>query len=243
MPIKGLTTNIVPSFPILGKIRKGTQKQGNKFGEDLEYFRFDAKNSELQAFLESHYTNAPNHIPVHLPYPKPEDNFPCWLEDYTTNRDLKARCDGENIVLYLNKETQQYSKKPFPCLKETGKLCNCKEVGRLNVILPKVLEAGHIGYFILETHSKHDIVTINQFLGAIYQSTGNLTGIPMILSRYQREVSVPYFKDSIAKRTSATKNLVMLSLHPELVKTMTANNVLLPVQNFALIGASHEEEF
>jgi len=241
MPIKGLTTNLTPQFPILGKIRKGGAKQNNRFGQDLEHFRFDCNNNiQLQAFLESHYGAEPNNITVQLPFQTVEDNFPCWMEEYN-NSGLTKQCDGETIHLHLNEATQQYSKSPISCQFANG--CKCKQVGRLKVVLPKIIDLGRIGYFLLETHSKHDIIEINQFLLAIYNSFGSVSGIPMILSRYKREVSTPYqAKDGTVKRTKSIKNLVRLSLHPEVVKKMRSANVLMPVENYEQPQLDAEKE-
>lgn len=227
MPIKGLTTNRIPQFPILGKIRKGGKKQGNRFGQDLPYFRFDARDLELQEWIEKHLGSEPNKIQIQLPHEGVEDNFPCWLEDYSANKDLKLKCDGENIQMYLDKSTMQYRRaKNMVCVRDQGK-CSCKEVGRLKVIVPQILEAGYMGYFILETHSKNDIIHISQFLEAIHSTTRCLSNIPMILSKVEREISVPYQdKQGNMKRSRAKKYLIDLALHPSIIKNWVKNNLL-----------------
>jgi hypothetical protein len=40
MPIKGLTDTVLPSFPVLGKLRKGGPKGERGYGAELSYFRF-----------------------------------------------------------------------------------------------------------------------------------------------------------------------------------------------------------
>lgn len=68
-----------------------------------------------------------------------------------------------------------------------------------------------LGYFELQTHSKWDIIGINESLEAIYQALGTLKGVPFILSRREREISIPMEE----KRVRTTKSLLSIELEPQ----------------------------
>lgn len=180
MPIKGLT-NRKPKFPRLGIIRKGAEKKQGKPGEDLNYFRFDAPKSTLDE-VKNLYGEQPSSLRVFLPHHDTPSNFPCWMEEWFQSK-MNRRCDGDNQLIWFNNGA--YSKEPKPC---EGHSCQCKEVGRFQVILP---ELKRLGYFEVQTHSKWDILRLNENLEAVYQSLGSLRGVPMVLSRKEREVSIP----------------------------------------------------
>jgi hypothetical protein len=193
MPIKGLT-NRKPKFPRLGIIRKGAEKKQGKPGEDLSYFRFDAPKSTLDE-LKNFYGEQPSSLRVFLPHHDTSSNFPCWMEEWFQSR-MSRRCDGDNQLIWFNNGA--YSKEPKPC---EAPSCQCKEVGRFQVILP---ELKRLGYFEVQTHSKWDILGLNENLEAVYQSLGSLRGVPMVLSRKEREVSIP----RNGSRTKVTKYLL-----------------------------------
>lgn len=219
MPIKHLTTSSGNKLFRLGIIRKGGKKRGNQFGQDLDHFRFDCKDKRLEQALNAHYQNKPDKLAVQLPYRTVEENFPTWMEDYNANS-LKVQCDGERIQIYLDKETQRYDRpRNMPCMRNKG--CSCKEVGRLLVILPLAIESGYIGYFELQTHSKHDIVAIDSYLRDMYDRCGDLRSIPFEVYRYPQEISTRYEdKEGKARRSRQEKQLVGIRVHPMAVKQM-----------------------
>ena len=164
MPIKNLTDNVIPRFPRLGKLRKGGEKPttGNKPGAELNYFRFTSENPAIVAAFTEAYGAQPAMLRVYLPYPSTEMNFATWKEAWAAGG-LVHRCDGETCQIWRTPDGK-YSQQPKPC---PG---GCKEVGRLEVILPELITAGYVGYVTLETHSLHDLMNITATLEAVRQS-------------------------------------------------------------------------
>jgi hypothetical protein len=205
MPIKGLTDRTA-SFPKLGTIRKGAPKTGNRPGQDLDYFRFDSADAELEkAFLEI-YDQQPREINVFLPYKTTEQNFSSWMEEWAASS-LLRRCDGENQVIWLNDDKRTYGKGRKACLGCDGKT-GCKPSGRLFVVIP---ELKRLGYVEVQTHSKWDIMGLTENLVAIEQATGDLRGIPFKLCRRLRNISTP--RDN--GRARADKWLLALEVAPQ----------------------------
>lgn len=186
MPIKGLTTQ-APQFPIMGKLRKGAEKPTNskRPGMDQDHFRYtsDTHPESVKAFNK--LFKQPQSLTVLLPYSTVDENFEAWQEVWGSGR-LKHRCDGEMIHMVYDDQKRAYVyPKNMPC---PG---GCKQVGRLKVIIPTMLQAGHVGVVMLETHSKWDISGIYGALAHYYDMRKNLQGIEFILHRYPREVSTP----------------------------------------------------
>lgn len=205
MPIKRLQQDTA-SFPIIGKLRKGDKKpNSNQPGKDLDYFRFDTDDTDAMAKFVATYGNEPKAITVYLPFHSIEENFTSWQEEYSAGG-LKHRCDGETCVIW-QKSDGTYSREPKPC---PG---NCKEVGRLTVIIPELMR---FAYVSVETHSLNDIMQITRNLNAAFALRGDLTGIPFLLIRRPVEISTPG-KDG-GKRVRRTKALLFLEPHPEWVQ-------------------------
>lgn len=201
MAIRGLTTGKA-RFPTIGKLRKGSAAQGG-IGKDLPYFRFtatdtDQKNaSDIEAAFVRAYGEKPTRLEVFLPYPEVDENFAAWNEEWSA-KGLVHRCDGEVMDQWLDGD--KYSRVPKPCPYFTGekartKKDTCKPVGRLTVMLPDLIRAGYVGYVTMETHSKHDIITIHNSLTAAREAAGNrpdgIKNIPFYLQRYQASVTMP----------------------------------------------------
>lgn len=186
MPIVGLTTNQRPMPVYLGKLRKGdTKPNASKPGADLQYFRFDAgEDAELNQLFESAFGTEANNIPVLLPFQTASENFEAWREHYVKSG-LNHRCDGE-MVWERNHAGELY-RTDKPCPGE------CKQVGRLSVVIPALAQAGRFGITTVLTSSKWDIATLSQLL-SYYEmlAGGNLRGVPFVLSRKPRMVSVTY---------------------------------------------------
>lgn len=225
MPIKSLTSRQA-RFPMLGKIRKGASMEGRKSPADLDYFRMDSDikyyeetlNTELTLAEKFHGINSnrnfpgiygakPKQIDVLLPFPTTEQVFPCWMEEWNKTS-LIRRCDEEIQHIY-EQNGKMIATKPIPCLKASGEECNCKQVGRLSVVLPKL---GEMGYFEVETHSKWDIISLTEQLQAVEMSAGSLLGIPFLLERTPREISYPL---PGGKRGRKIFNLLSIRVHPD----------------------------
>lgn len=208
MPIKGLTTNVRPAFPSLGKLRKGGKKtSATRPGPDLEYFRFTSDDPQIEAAFYTAYPEKPQSINVFLPNKAIDDVWECWQERWVAGG-LMHRCDGETCVVWQD-NLGGYQNTPEPCPGD------CKPVGRLQVMLPELLQAGFVGYVTFETHSKHDIMSVQACLeDAAGKSNGyGLTGIEFRLYRIAQKISTPMTDKETGeiKRVRRVKWLVKLT--------------------------------
>jgi len=208
MPIKGLTTDVRPQFPSLGKLRKGAKKVSDrKPGEDLSYFRFTSDDPQIEAAFYAAYPAHPRSVNIFLPNRTVDDNWEAWQEDWVAGG-LKHRCDGETCVVWQD-DAGEYHTDPKPCPGE------CKPVGRLQVMLPELLQAGYVGYVTVETHSKHDIMSTQACLeDAAGKANGNgLQGIEFRLYRAEQVISTPMIDKQTGevKRVRRAKWLVKLT--------------------------------
>ena len=195
MPVKGLTDrhSIEARYPILGKLRKGDKKRANRPGEDLAYFRFTGEGprfEEIEKIFYQRFGPQPDRIRVILPYETVEESFPTWREKWrgTKARILDHRCDGEKTVL-LRRKDGSYSKAAEDC---PG---GCSLVGRLNVVIPELLQAGLVGTVTVETHGTWDCVNITNVLARAEKQAahyGNtLEGMDCIVYRSHEQVKTP----------------------------------------------------
>jgi hypothetical protein len=222
MPIKSLTTRQA-RFPLLGKIRKGGEKKENPkkpgtlmFGSDLEYFRIDSDIQGINEKFTAIYGEEPNQLDCLLPFPCADQVFPCWMEQWN-DKDLKTsglmvRCDEEKQVIY-QQAGKMIATNPIPCKRQqhpdgSYSGCDCKQVGRLQIVLPKL---GELGYFEVETHSKWDIIGLTEQLLAVETSAGSLIGIPFLLERSSKEISYPLPNGT---RKRKTFSLLSIRVHP-----------------------------
>jgi hypothetical protein len=217
MPIKSLTTRQA-RFPLLGKIRKGGEKKENPrrpgtliSGDDLEYFRIDSGIQGINEKFTAIYGKEPKQLDCLLPFPYTDQVFPCWMEDWGATG-LVSRCDEEKQYIY-QQAGKMIATNPIPCKRQQNpdgsySGCKCKQVGRLQVVLPKL---GELGYFEVETHSKWDIIGLTEQLLAIETSAGSLIGIPFLLERGSRELSYP---QADGKRGRKTFSLLSIRVHP-----------------------------
>lgn len=190
MGIVGLTTN-GGAFPRIGELRKGGEKVDPKRpGPDLTYFRFTSQNDAVVKKFAAVYPGQPQSVNVFFPYATTDENFEAWQEEWGAGS-LKHRCDGEYVVMIQrNGEYVQPAPKTVKC---PG---NCKQVGRLKVIIP---ELGRLAYVVALTTSIWDITEVHSNLTAYEALRGDLRGIPFILSRVPRMISTPT-KDGRVRR-------------------------------------------
>ncbi|MCA9366844.1 hypothetical protein KC887_01100 [Candidatus Kaiserbacteria bacterium] len=183
MPIVGLTTNGA-AFPRIGELRKGAEKPatGNRPGADLDHFRFTSTNHAVSQKFYAVYDKEPQAINIFLPYATTDENFEAWQEEWGAGS-LKHRCDGEHVVMI--QRNGQYVQPAPGAVKCPG---NCKQVGRLKVIIP---ELGRLAYVVALTTSIWDITEVHSNLAAYEALRGDLRGIPFILSRVPRMISTP----------------------------------------------------
>ncbi|NLS78921.1 MAG: hypothetical protein GXY76_16850 [Chloroflexi bacterium] len=209
MPIKNLTTNVRPQFPSLGTLRKGEARteediKRNRPGADLPgTFRFTSDDPKIAEAFAAAYGTRPASLAVFLPNKRVADNWEAWQEEWVAGS-LKHRCDGETCVLW-QKPDGGYSTDPAPC---PGK---CKPVGRLQALIPELLQAGYVGYVTFVTTSKHDIRALQACLEDA-EAKGNghgLQGIEFRLYRVQQAISM--WDDNLKKRVRRKKWLVKLT--------------------------------
>lgn len=206
MPIIGLTDRAA-SFPRIGVLRKGGEKISDRQpGKDLSFFRFDTDDEQAQSQFADAYGDEPRAIRIYLPYDGVEENFVTWQEHWAAGG-LMHRCNGQVCVMRRLKDGSGYDRTPAPCPHVTlprTERDRCKPVGRLSVIIP---ELKRLAYVTALTHSIHDIISLTEQLSALYQMTaaargghGSLRGIPMILRRTEREISMPDGKGGRLRR-------------------------------------------
>lgn len=178
MGIRGITDKGV-KLPVLGTLRKGAPKPDRGPGKDLDYWRFDTEDPTAKALFEQVYGTEPRTIRVVLPYNTIDENWQAWKEEWSSSS-LKHRCDGETCVLH-QLPNGTYSTAPVPC---PG---NCKQAGYLTVILPELQRFAAVTVL---TTSIHDIMQLQGNLETLALN-GTVRGIPLMLSRVPKEISVP----------------------------------------------------
>ena len=183
---------------------------------NVEYFRIDSDIQGINEKFTAIYGKEPKQLDCLLPFHHTDQVFPCWMEQWS-DKDLKTsglmiRCDGEKQVIY-QQAGKMISTNPIPCKRQPtldGSClgCKCKQVGRLQIVLPKL---GELGYFEVETHSIWDIIGLTEQLLAIETSAGSLIGIPFLLERGLRELSYPL---PDGKRGRKAFSLLSIRVHP-----------------------------
>jgi hypothetical protein len=217
MPIKSIVEGLQlhQGMPKLGKLFKGSEQQEKNgkaiMGKDLDYFRvaLEPEYEYLQEAFVDLYGDAPRAFaPVFFYGATVDEVFSHWMEEWNGSGTLLHRCDEEHQVRWWNESSGMYMSAKVSC---DAPKCNCKATGRLNVILPDFIEAtGELGYFVVETHSKHDIITLYSRLLFIAQSYGTLLGVTFEFGRRDREISRPVIQNGVAtgKRAAMTKSLL-----------------------------------
>lgn len=212
MPIRGLSTreDAKPSFPNIGKLRKGGPKRQNRPGVDLDHFRFTSDDPDIVAAFTAAYGEKPATLPIFLLHETMEDCFSSWREEYGQNRLCRLRCDGQFWTKWVDESTVHTGERECDrqC-RDTEQHCpDCPAayVGRLEVILRELWEAAFIGVVTMETHSINDIGDISSVL----VQNEPLGGKEFLLKRVERRIGVPNKKTK--KRMAVTKWLVSLEL-------------------------------
>jgi len=250
MPIKGATDrdSITPRFKSLGKLKKGESKDAarGRMPQDLDHFRFDSPDPLVIKAFHDAYGEEPRIIqPVYVQGRNLEEAFSSWRETYTQSNILKLRCDGENWVDWIEGPRTRHGSRPceFDCKDVENKCpeCEVKPVGRLELILPELWKAGHIGTVTLITHGWHDISEIASKLVAAEP----LDGKPFTLWREDERIGAPNLKTG--KRMKVTKSLVHIQLTDEFLRgefeaaQVRAREALLPASVDEPYDPSYDE--
>lgn len=241
MPIEGLTQNTQPvtiaaGLPELGRLYKGAPKTGSRPGADLDYFRvrFNDQFKHLQPKWETMYGAQPYKFEgVYLLGRDADEAFSTWYENWSKTA-LLSRCDGKTQVRHF--ANGRYSDTPRPCQCSAEKRV-CKQIGRLAIVIRPF---DVFGYFMLVTHSVHDIVEIHRTLAGTLELQNRLIGIPFVLGRHDKPVSMPKEDGS---RITVEKSLIYL--HPDPAYTERGMTLLesggapqLPAQTSTVAAAS-----
>ncbi len=225
-PIIGLTTGVTPGFTPIGSIRKGMKvsaktKEGKDYMKmvDLEYFRFTSRNPDVEAVWLRDVGAEPQSLQVILTHATANEAFTSWQEEWSAGG-MVHQCDGQTMVKH-RLPSGRMSTAPAPCpyfagaAERTIKNPGCKQVGRLTVVIPQLIKAGHVGPVIFETHSIHDLLSIQAALEEAESqvaAAGNpmgLRGIPFRLWRQADEISTPSTEEG--KRVRREKWLVKIA--------------------------------
>jgi hypothetical protein len=254
MPIKGLTDRGL-SFPEIGQIRKGTKEERKRedgssyeIPVDLKYFRvkFDQKEVESEQRFRQIYGMEPQEINIILPFNEIEKCWEAWLEGYTKGR-LVARSDGEKFIWLVDTDTgavKVRNGQPYleyqegkPVGKDfEGKPVYCKPVGRLTIIVPELERAA---YMTLSTTSIHDIANISSQLEAFKRiNHGVIKGIPLVLRRRPKKISIPNPKKK-GQKIRMEKWLLSIEADPAWVraKLMEVKTLALPGEEFEKLAS------
>jgi hypothetical protein len=209
-------------FPEIGQIRKGDVKPNDRQpGKDLDHFRFTSPDAEVIEKFKKAFGEKPRSLAVRLPFRATEENFEAWMEEYTAGA-IQHRCDGETCVGWRTSQGT-WSTEPKPC---PGK---CKASGRLKVFIP---DLGRMAFVTVLTTSKLDIINLGSSLKAIESINGAVSGIPLILSRVEREISTP---GEGGKRARRKKWLLQIEASPEWASLQFG-----AMRDAALLSASRE---
>jgi hypothetical protein len=206
MPIYSIQEKSFASIATIGKLRKGEPKGAKQPGRDTDHFRFTSDDPAVMAAFKAAYgSDRVKELHVYLPYARLESNWDYWFETWGGKR-IKYRCDGRNWVKWLLPDGKGYSRDPKPCPycsgQETPPPGDHKPTGRLKLILPELLQAGHRGTVLLTTTAFSDIYSINGTFLFVAESrtdgSQDLNGIEFILRRELRDV--PSREHGIQKR-------------------------------------------
>ena len=208
MPIKGLTdrASLRPQLARLGKLRKGAEKTDPKRpGKDLDHFRPDFSSPEVQQAFEDAYGKQPKMINIALFYKTLEECFSTWIEAWDASG-MVFRSDGEFWHVWREGDTYKRGRKPHQDHPDQ------RNKGRLEFIIPELVNQGYRGSVTLETSSINDLLNISNTLAMIERHSGTLENANLILYREKETISTPGWGDRKGQRSQTEKWLVKIRL-------------------------------
>ena len=188
--IKGISE--IRRLPRLGKIRLGEKKtteSGKEYPVETSHFVVPGEVARI-------YGDQPNSLDILLPVENLEVVFPQAMKLYST-RGLICAGNRETAMFY-NPTSANMEVKTCPCDKADEE---CKHLGSLMVILPKVCLGG---IYQIDTRSFNSIVNINSNLandGYIKALCGRISFIPLTLKRVAQEMQYEDKKGELKKST------------------------------------------
>ena len=182
----------------LGKIRLGVKKTtqgGKEYPQAVDYFVCPPE-------VQTVHGDKPRTLEIMLPHEDIEEVFPTALKRYGSQQGLICRGDGESAEERLEGQ-EDFLPRECPYKEcEHYQRGHCKEVGNLQVILPKV--KGMLGIYQIDTSSFNSVMNIRSGLEMLRRTVGRISLIPLIL-----EVRMQEFNPMTAKGRMKTINPVM----------------------------------
>ena len=188
MSIIGLSEKL--RLPRKDKIRLGekkvSEKTGKEFPSALDYFAVPDEVKEV-------YGDAPRKLDIMFPMENRDDFFPQWYKRYGSSKGLICKGDGKTATEILEgEELGKVEMKEIDC---EGKECpyyqdrECKQVGNLQIILPKVKG---LGVYQIDTSSYNSIININsgiKLIRGMLERVGinRISWIPLVLEVKMQE--------------------------------------------------------
>jgi len=165
----------------LGKIHLGIKKvnsKGVEYPSAVDYFVVPDEVKKV-------YGEEPIKLDVILPSNNPEEFFPQFYKKYGSGGKLGCKGDGETATRSGEEgEVIEVECDPENC--EFYKKGDCKMVGNLLVILPKVRG---FGVYQIDTSSKNNIINLNSEISLLQQALhGKISGVPLELVRETAEM-------------------------------------------------------
>jgi len=203
MSIIGLSEKL--RLPRKGKIRLGEKKlskKGREYPSTLDYFAVPEEVTEV-------YGEKPRKLDIMFPMENRDDFFPQWYKRYGRSKGLICKGDGKTATELpqgtgIMKDGKLVDEKGQPVdlndfqMKEIdceGKECpyyqerECKQVGNLQIILPKVKG---LGIYQIDTSSYNSIININsgiKLIRGMLERVGinRISWIPLVLEVKMQE--------------------------------------------------------
>lgn len=227
MPIVNLTksSEVGSGLPRIAKLHKGEKKtEANRPGKDLDYFRveFEPEFAHLRDDWEELYGDKPEGFEqVFMTYGTVDEAFASWKEEWNSSATMLHRCDGEHQAVWYSQAAQAYSTSKEKCAAVGPNPCACKNVGRLNLLIPEFIQStGILGYVMVETHSINDILTVYRTLADVQRINTTLLGVPFSLGRATKKISAPKMERGGNKngRIKVNKSLFYLHVDPDFTR-------------------------
>jgi len=213
MPIKGLSDRL--RLVRRGKIRLGekqiSEKTGKEYPVALDYFACPEEVRKV-------YGDKPKKLDIMLPMENTENFFPQFYKRYGASKGLICKGDGETATRINGKGEME----EIPCL---GQECpyvknkECKAIGSLQVILPKV---EGLGVYQIDTSSTNSIINLNSCIEMIRGMIGQISWIPLILEVNIQEAH-PLVNGNRIKTKVPVMSITIPTTVPEMLKMREKN--------------------
>lgn len=199
MPKFGSYTTIegisdVRRLPRAGKIRLGVKKKaqsGSEYPAEVSYFVANEEDFASRANFEKFrevYGDRPDELDIFFPVEDMRVFFPQAFKKYGA-RGLVCKGNGVDFTRWHEDGTIEEGECPCPeecpfAYNAQNKRVECKRVGNLIFLLPRVTWAGT---FQIDTSSFNSIVDINSAIDYIRPLAGRISMVPLKLRRAPKE--------------------------------------------------------